>query len=78
MSKPQIPPLDDSELGFLVSDLRQALFAASAATLHHVRRTANVVAHLLAKNASSHRSGFLFYTAAPPFVEDALSNDCNA
>lgn len=32
---------------FLDSDLRQALFAASAATLHHVRRTANVVAHLL-------------------------------
>lgn len=43
--------LDDLEFDFLVDDLRHALHAFSTATLRHVRRTANMVVHLIAREA---------------------------
>jgi hypothetical protein len=69
--------LDSSELGFLIEDIRQDLQTASAASIHHVRRSANNVAHLLAREAGIKCLEFDFFSVAPSFVKEALSSDCN-
>ena len=69
--------LESSELSFLLTDLRHALTAASAATLHHVKRSANKVAHLLAREAYVLGRDFEFFNVTPPMLEGALLSDCN-
>ena len=66
-----------SDLGFFIADFRQSLYTASAASIHHVRRSANNVAHLFAREARTKNLEFAFFLVAPPFVEEALSFDCN-
>ncbi|KAK9932942.1 hypothetical protein M0R45_020161 [Rubus argutus] len=68
--------LDNSVLGYLIGDLRQLLLTAFAASLIHVRRSANGVAHILARDAGVNHPAFEFLSVAPPFVEAAISFDC--
>lgn len=49
-----------SELRFLVEALKLALHLASAAHLQHVKRTANTLPHLLAREAATHGFSNLF------------------
>ncbi|KAK9929437.1 hypothetical protein M0R45_026537 [Rubus argutus] len=67
--------LDFSELGFLLEDLRQMLSEASAASLSHIYRSANAVAHLLAREAGVNHRSFEFFSVAPSFLEAALSHN---
>jgi hypothetical protein len=67
--------LDFSELGFLLEDLRQMLSVASAASLSHIYRSANAVAHLLAREAGVNHRSFEFFSVAPSFLKAALSHD---
>lgn len=68
---------DFSELSFLIEDLHIALQQTSAASFHHVKRTANSVAHLLAREAAAHNYSNLFLVNPPTCVEEAIINDCN-
>lgn len=56
-----------SELGFLLTDLRHEINAASAATLHHVQCSANKVAHLLAREAYVPALDFFFQCSSSSF-----------
>ncbi|XP_061998936.1 uncharacterized protein LOC133716234 [Rosa rugosa] len=69
--------LDHSELGYLLSDLREALQLASFAQVHHVRRAANIVAHTLAQEAKNGQFFMQFFTVPPPNVVELISIDCN-
>ncbi|XP_062028441.1 uncharacterized protein LOC133744326 [Rosa rugosa] len=69
--------LDHSELGYLLSDLQEALQLASFAQVHHVRRAANIVAHTLAQDAKNRQFFMQLFTVPPPNVVELISIDCN-
>ncbi|XP_004309432.1 PREDICTED: uncharacterized protein LOC101293741 [Fragaria vesca subsp. vesca] len=70
--------LRDSNLGFLMDDLREGLRTASAANLSFVRRSANRVAHSLAQAALHTRINLGFSIVPLLFVEELISDEyCN-
>ncbi|KAL6193552.1 hypothetical protein ACLB2K_034636 [Fragaria x ananassa] len=68
--------LDDSELGFLIEDLRASLSTITA-PVRFVRRSANRVAHVIAKEAFSGPANLVFTTDPSRAVRRMLSSDCN-
>ncbi|KAI5350336.1 hypothetical protein L3X38_003227 [Prunus dulcis] len=69
---------DRSVLGPVVEDTKSLLTQITREGFTHIRRTANGVAHRLARFAL-HIGGSLYWFEEPPdFISDILYEDCNS
>ncbi|KAI5332913.1 hypothetical protein L3X38_023042 [Prunus dulcis] len=70
--------IDRSVLGPVVEDTKSLLTQITGEGFTHIRRTANGVAHRLARFAL-HIGGSLYWFEEPPdFISDILYEDCNS
>ncbi|XP_024178083.1 uncharacterized protein LOC112184012 [Rosa chinensis] len=69
--------LHQSELGFLIDDMRNMLHDALDAKVVFGSRQVNLVAHTLAQEAKVGQFGIDFFTNIPPSVEALILSYCN-
>ncbi|KAL6203007.1 hypothetical protein ACLB2K_026711 [Fragaria x ananassa] len=75
-SKDKKGSMDNSILGFLLTDLKESLRLAANARVIYVKREANRVAHSLSQFALYSLSAS-FMPVGPPLVEELISVECN-
>nr|GLL41890.1 uncharacterized protein LOC109159918 [Ipomoea trifida] len=71
----QLHIANNSPYGLLLRDINNLLVLFSNVRLSFVRRSANTVAHLLARDATSTLGSRFWFGTGPPFVFRALCND---
>ncbi|RXH67396.1 hypothetical protein DVH24_027543 [Malus domestica] len=67
---------DPFDHGLLIEDIKTRLWDFASSRVTHVRRSANVVAHKLAKLALSPNFTSFWFEVPPKCVQDTLIHDC--
>ncbi|VVA35126.1 PREDICTED: ribonuclease H At1g65750 [Prunus dulcis] len=70
--------IDRSVIGYVVEDTESLLTQITGEGFTHIRRTANGVAHRLARFALHIGGSLYWFEELPDFISDILHEDCNS